>query len=189
VMSTLKEHTMQLEGDLKLDGQAAADGSVVGSGQYEAFDPGWIASLITRITAPKMPFRTHGTGELPILRLPDTTHFALAGDWGTGNASSLAIAAQMAAQQAPYTIHLGDVYYAGTEAECQTNFVTPWPMGGIGSLTLNSNHEMYSGGRGYFTVNLQSPKFALQQGLSYFALKNAQWLIVGLVRHHAGSDG
>jgi hypothetical protein len=39
---------------------------------------------------------------------------------------------------------------------------------------------MYSGGRGYFKTALASPKFALQQGASYFALRNTEWLIVGL---------
>jgi len=175
VMSALREH-------------AAADGSLVGVQEYDDLDPGWVESLLKRIAAPKVPFPTHGPGELPTIPIPNSTRLAMVGDWGTGDPSSLAIAHQMAVQQTPYTIHLGDVYYAGTEEECRQNFVAPWPVGSTGSLTLNSNHEMYSGGKGYFTVNLQSPKFALQRGLSYFALENAQWIIVGLDSAYYAED-
>jgi hypothetical protein len=41
---------------------------------------------------------------------------------------------------------------------------------------INSNHEMYSGGYGYFDIVL--PRF--NQAASYFAMQNKDWLIVGL---------
>jgi hypothetical protein len=81
------------------------------------------------------------------------------------------------------TIHLGDTYYAGTSDQEQHLLVKPWPAGakeGGGALTLNSNHEMYSGATGYFATTLADPKFNLQAGCSYFALENSAWVIVGL---------
>src|SRR5207245_6113755 len=54
-----------------------------------------------------------------------------------------------------------------------------WPQNTI-SFALNSNHEMYAGGEGYFRALLADNRFAAQGGLSYFALENNQWLIIGL---------
>ncbi|XLM19336.1 metallophosphoesterase, partial [Chromobacterium piscinae] len=45
-------------------------------------------------------------------------------------------------------------------------------------FTLNSNHEMYSGAFGYFQE--LGLRFPLQQGTSYFSLRNHNWLILGL---------
>jgi hypothetical protein len=39
---------------------------------------------------------------------------------------------------------------------------------------------MYAGGAGYFGIVLKSPAFSAQGGISYFALTNTHWLIVGL---------
>jgi hypothetical protein len=120
--------------------------------------------------------------------LPETTTIAIAGDWGTGNASSRAIAAQMQALKPDYTIHLGDVYYSGTESEEQSRFVDLWPAGKFASLALNSNHEMYSGGKGYFGVALSNAKFRQQRGFSYFALINSTWMVIGLDSAYAATS-
>lgn len=61
--------------------------------------------------------------------------------------------------------HLGDVYYAGTNAGLlerdyeQANFLAPWPWPATQgkSLALNSNHDMYAHGTGYFNTALASP--------------------------------
>jgi hypothetical protein len=92
-----------------------------------------------------------------------------------------------------YLIHLGDVYYAGTQNqqppdEEYENFLKLWPRSvpPRRSFTLNSNHEMYSGANGYFNVALgrkpsNSPTpFAHQNGYSYFALTGGDLAIVGL---------
>jgi hypothetical protein len=80
------------------------------------------------------------------------------------------------------------VYYAGTSDEEQHLLVNLWPEGSIGSLTLNSNHEMYSGGSPYFDVALGDPLFALQQKSSFFALENTNWVIVGLDSAYYASE-
>jgi 3',5'-cyclic AMP phosphodiesterase CpdA len=109
---------------------------------------------------------------------------AIAGDWGSGDidghpSPAAAIAGHIRDRHPDYTIHLGDVYYAGLEEE-QKHFLNQWPAGAVGTYTLNSNHEMYCGGKGYFDVLLADPKFESQQQLSYFALSNEHWLIIGL---------
>jgi hypothetical protein len=68
---------------------------------------------------------------------------------------------------------------AGTPDE-ERRYVERWPGEPRRSLTLNSNHEMYGGGHGYFGVALAHEKFALQRGLSYFALRNQHFVIIGL---------
>jgi hypothetical protein len=47
---------------------------------------------------------------------------------------------------------------------------------GARSLALNSNHEMYSGGEGYFDLTLP----AFNQAASYFAYQNDHFVLVGL---------
>jgi hypothetical protein len=56
--------------------------------------------------------------------------------------------------------------------------VNLWPQGSKGTFALNSNHEMYCGGKGYFET-IRGPKWG-NQGFSCFALHNNDWLIVGL---------
>src|SRR5580693_6732619 len=64
----------------------------------------------------------------------------------------------------------------------QANFLTPWPWPGTQgkSFALNSNHDMYAHGTGYFNTALASPIFASQNRCSYFALYNDRFRIVGL---------
>jgi hypothetical protein len=149
---------------------------VPGDGQYEKFDPKWIRSLTARReNVFKRIFPAGGV----VIDIPDTVKLAMAGDWGTNTAPAVAsIRDLMIAEAADYTVHLGDVYYSGTPDE-EAAFAAMWPAGSKGSLALNSNHEMYSGGTGYLQT-LADPKFAIQGGQSYFALRNKNWLIVGL---------
>lgn len=161
---------------------------LIGTKQYEDLDPGWIGSFYNYLRSKKVPFPTHddrvpagrpGSGVIPVA---NDIVLALAGDWGTGNQSSGLIARQIASlrPRSTYTVHLGDVYYSGTPEEEQERFVASWPVGTDGAFAINSNHEMYSGGKGYFSVALESPKFSQQQRLSYFALENAHWIVFGL---------
>ena len=65
-----------------------------------------------------------------------------------------------------------------------------WPVtaedarGGVTSWALNGNHDMYSGGWGYFDHLLADERFARQRGdgagTSFFRLKSPSWSFVGL---------
>ncbi len=168
--------------------EPSSPAEIVGTRQYEDLDPGWIGSFYNYLFSKKVPFPIHddrapvGRPGSGVIQIPGDVTLALSGDWGTGNESSGSIARKIEAlrPRASYTVHLGDVYYSGTPEEEQRRFVDLWPVGADGALAINSNHEMYSGGKGYFNIALESSKFSLQRRLSYFALENARWIIFGL---------
>ncbi len=123
----------------------------------------------------------------PIVRPKDTTagkldphvRIAVLGDWGTGLYGAKPSAQSIAGDKNPFTmlLHLGDVYYAGTKQEEKQRFLDLWPSRPEAfSRALNSNHEMYSGGRGYFEDTIK--KF--DQASSYFVLRNKDWTLIGL---------
>jgi Calcineurin-like phosphoesterase len=175
-------------------------GGIIGYGRFESFDKNWIQCLVnyyrTRSHLRNFPSnKQSGIDPVRPLEARDgKTRIVMAGDWGTGTTppsaepqdqapfdSALAVAQLMSRQKPDYTIHLGDVYYSGMPSEEQALFLKDWPKGACGSYALNSNHEMYDGGEGYFDVLLKDPAFQKsQQGLSYFALTNDDWLIIGL---------
>ncbi|GGK13700.1 3',5'-cyclic AMP phosphodiesterase CpdA [Pseudomonas koreensis] len=155
------------------------DGTLLGCRKWELLDLLWSEALLKWIEN----LRHHATfGTDPALvQMDRKVTLAIAGDWGTGpfnsHAPAVSVANQMQLANADFTIHLGDVYYAGTHSQEDTD-MAGWPMGTHGSFTLNSNHEMYSGAHGYFKE--LAARFPGQQGTSYFALINDDWLIVGL---------
>jgi hypothetical protein len=112
----------------------------------------------------------------------------MAADWGSGTTDAYAVAGSLAKMKPEITVHLGDVYYSGTADEFRTFFVPAncWPQGTFGAANetprahgtyiLNGNHEMYSGGEGYFGVGLG----AYRQATSYFCLANKYWRLVAL---------
>ncbi len=160
---------------------------IVGAGPYEALDHRWAESVLNYYQTGnnRVAFPTHlGLGINPLRNLvaDGEIRIALAGDLGADARLTppAAICALIAGHNPHYTIHLGDVYYSGLPEEEADNFLKLWSPGSAASYTLNSNHEMYCGGRGYFQTLLGDGKFAAQQGLSYFALTNDHWLIVGL---------
>jgi 3',5'-cyclic AMP phosphodiesterase CpdA len=125
--------------------------------------------------------------------LPEQARLVLVGDWGTGLPRARKVADQMrqileqgqAAGLAQHVVHLGDVYYSGWDHEYRRRFLRYWPVrpdeaARIGSWALNGNHDMYSGGHGYFDTLLADDRFANQQQSSFFSLVNGHWKILGL---------
>jgi hypothetical protein len=162
------------------------EGDLIGSGKYQTLDPRWelvVGIVLFESILHKHPFPPDAPA---IQQISDTATFALVGDYGTGNFGSGDSASTKLSKFIPtlkpdYAIHLGDVYYAGTNPEETTKLLPCWPKGSLASFTLNSNHEMYSGGGPYFNTAVGSPVFnKLQSPWSFFALENAQWIIVGL---------
>jgi hypothetical protein len=116
---------------------------------------------------------------------------SIVADWGTGTQEAFSIAEQMSSFRPDYTVHLGDVYYVGNEAEIQENFFgiqvgdhTPvaFPRGATGTLTLPGNHELYGGGEPYYTQMLSwcSPTTGQKQRAAFFCLESEHWRIIGL---------
>jgi hypothetical protein len=172
-----------LEAGIVIDVDAA--GEIWGTGKYQQLDPGWaetIAVWLENLNKKRSFNSTPG-----MIKIPDSLQIAIAGDWGTGDwrtasnpAPSTDVAHHIEFLQPDLTIHLGDVYYAGTAEQEKHLLVNLWPKGTLGALTLNSNHEMYSGAKPYFQLALASSKFGFQQRSSFFALENSKWIIVGL---------
>jgi hypothetical protein len=152
------------------------------SGLEAKFDSGdvfgWAGSLADHI---KGSFNRHDfidRGGQP-QQIDNKFRIALLSDWGTGLYGAPVCAESIEKDQKVFDLllHLGDVYYSGDKDEVEERFLKFWPdVPGAMNRALNANHEMYSGGRGYFDLILK--KF--NQDASYFALQNKHWILVGL---------
>ncbi len=195
---------------VKTTGLPADDGTMYGVDMYSQLDAHWLESVIHYLfykafPSLKAPFNSKATKPVKLSgKNPDNVKIAIIGDWGTGkydpaktfdnqdgnvNGPALDImAAVMQLNPAPdYIIHLGDVYYAGTDnkalvgsKEEQDNFINVWSSTNTINFTLNSNHEMYGGGNGYFNVALSNDLFRTQINRSFFQLEYGCWTILGL---------
>jgi hypothetical protein len=155
-------------------------------------DPRWVLSLFAmgyRGFHHKEPFNKDFP---PPVAIGDDVRLLVVGDWGSGIPRARAVAARMRAElekgsnerREQHVIHLGDVYYSGWTREYEEHFLKYWPVDAgetdIASFALNGNHDMYSGGKGYFGTCLADARFARQKGSSVFALRNANWQILAL---------
>jgi hypothetical protein len=172
----------------------AAAGKALGAGGQEAkFGTGfaggdwfgWIRSLFDHVDR-RLAHPLLRPASVKTEKIPDTATIALAADWGTGLYGAPNTAEQMRKTgNFELLIHLGDVYYSGTEEEVQARFLDLWPRdAGRRTIAVNSNHEMYSGGFGYFKLALP----AIGQDSSYLAFENAHWLLVVLDTAYVDHD-
>ncbi|MGH6856666.1 MAG: metallophosphoesterase family protein [Methylocella sp.] len=170
----------------------------------EAFSPQriwhWITEYLDHRLGPRYPFQSYESGSPNngVYTLPgddQEIRIALAGDWATGTDEAYEIGQQMEAFKPHYTIHLGDVYYVGDNAEVDLNFLGEetkkydaccWPKGSNGAFALIGNHEMFAhGGRAYFERMLPALGPIAEgrnegQKASFFCLENEYWRIIGL---------
>ncbi len=175
----------------------ADDGTMFGEGPYQQLNTDWLQAPVNDVLTHvygKAGFGDASPAPLPLAGAsPSAIKIAIFGDWGSGEADALDVRNAIMALKPDYLIHLGDVYYTGTPDRLKEGLywgmsneadklLKVWPTAQATgtSFTLNSNHEMYCGGRGYFDDALGSPTFAHQQGKSYFLLQNDDWQIFGL---------
>ncbi|MEO5913790.1 MAG: metallophosphoesterase [Luteolibacter sp.] len=122
----------------------------------------------------------------------------LFGDWGTGLPLAKEVTNRIAEQlramdgsRQPHVIHLGDVYYVGEPGEYASRMLPQWPVTGdllksVGCWSLNGNHDMYSGGGGYFDTLLRDKVMlrwhgdADKQPSSFFLIEDDNWQVFGL---------
>lgn len=168
---------------------------------YGPEDPGWVidvaGSMLDRLAE-----GNHAFNPLPAKQeIADSARVIVVGDWGTGIPRAKAVAAFMADEVAAalaqgrqaHVVHLGDVYYSGTRDEVDRHVLAAgfWPVtgeqarGGVTSWSLNGNHDMYSGGYGYFERLLRDPRFAAQRSpdgrtTSFFHLVAPSWELLAL---------
>ena len=110
---------------------------------------------------------------------PSNARIAVLGDWGTGQQDAKSLLAAIARKNPDVVIHLGDIYYSGTEFEMKNYFLDIWQseldLTKTKTFTLAGNHDMYSGGAPYYEL-IQT----LGQPASYFCLRNDDWQFVAL---------
>jgi len=132
-----------------------------------------------------IPYKSVNTIPDPVITdLPSQVRVAIVGDWGTGQPAARTVLSQIKAMQPKIIIHLGDVYYAGTQYEYDNYFTGIWSQvfgvapGQPGCPTLynlSGNHDMYSGGQAYYKL-LQS----IGQPASFFILQNDNWQLLSM---------
>jgi len=182
------------------------DGTIYGTATYEQLDldPGWLLSALNYVIN-QLPLAINRFNTTPYTNkcAPAISKnlgplIAIIGDWGTGyyktGPAKLIMDEVRGLPKPPdYIMHLGDVYYAGTDrrpekGEEQANFLDLWgDSPPETAFTLNSNHEMYGnasrdfGGSGIIDVALgATTPFAHQNKTTYFALDFGRWVILGL---------
>lgn len=199
-----------------LSGQklAAADGSMIGTEQFDLYDQYWVVALYNLImTVTNANYYNNDILPVPALDTyepvtitsqtgQNVIKVGLLGDWGTGGQAAAQVMSTLVAADPDCLIHLGDVYYSGAPqtdptgdytalGEEQDRLVSPWPSGYEGrSFALNSNHEMYCGAQGLFNDALlaQGTTFGAQNGYTMFALKVGDWTLLGLDSAYNGTS-
>jgi hypothetical protein len=168
-------------------------------GTFSPDDPNWVVKVVLAVLG-HLARGNHPFNPRPAHHeISDTARLVVVGDWGTGLPRARAVAGHMAqavtealdSGRQAHVIHLGDVYYSGLPSEDQRHVLDPWPVttehtaAGVTSWSLNGNHDMYSGGYGYFQTLLADPRFAAQHSpdgapTSYFRLTSPSWDFIGL---------
>ena len=168
-------------------------------GTFKPDDPNWYLD-IARASLGHLARGNHAFNTVPAEhQISDTARLVVVGDWGTGIQRARDVAALMQQEIAGalaqgrevHVIHLGDVYYSGLPSEDKRRFLAFWPVtpdqarAGVTSWSLNGNHDMYSGGFGYFDTLLADPRFAGQHSpdgkpTSFFRLTSPSWEFVAL---------
>ena len=161
-------------------------------------DPKWgevlAVYVASRVADGPIPYRRYNSLQDFVItnRLPDNATVILIADWGTGQDAAKALLAKVASHSPDVVIHLGDVYYSGTQSEVQNYFYSIWqqtlkiPLVTWGekltdftakpaTFHMPGNHDMYSGGGPYYTVIDM-----LGQPASYFCLRNDNWQFVAM---------
>jgi Calcineurin-like phosphoesterase len=162
-------------------------------------DACWVESVISKGLSllEKKPDFVDAPPQVPIA---GNARLVVVGDWGTGLPGAQAVGKEMAKKiqegkrqnREVHVLHLGDVYYSGWKEEYEARFMPYWPVRsateGVPSWALNGNHDMYSGGHGYFGYLLRDGRFAGQRGSSYFCLENKDWQLLGLDTAYVDDD-
>ncbi len=163
-------------------------------------DVGWVESVVSKGLALLGSKPKFVDNKVPEVKIADDARLVVVGDWGTGLTWAQAVGREMAKHIATakaenrevHVLHLGDVYYSGWKEEYRSRFLPFWPVRsaeeGVPSWALNGNHDMYSGGHGYFGYLLRDPRFAGHNGSSYFSLHNSDWQILGLDSSYEDED-
>ena len=126
-----------------------------------------------------------------VITIPENSKIAILGDFGTGlNDATTLLIALMQQLQPDIIIHLGDIYYSGTQDECAAYtlaFKTAFQIcnRAVPVFSIPGNHEYYSGGTPFFNIVLpiNAKLFpAMNQKASFFSLRtnDNNWQLLGM---------
>lgn len=125
----------------------------------------------------QVPYVRAATAGKAVIPMKPNAKVALVADWGTGAQPALDILGAIRDHQPDVLIHLGDIYYSGTEAECRENFLEPVNKTlradrSCHVYTLSGNHDMYCGGVGYYGLLPRMNDGPFAQRASFFCLRS-----------------
>jgi hypothetical protein len=112
-----------------------------------------------------------------VLEMKPNARVALVADWGTGTEIAVNLLKAVKQQNPDIVIHLGDVYYSGTKAECGAFFrqivddVFDRANTKIPVYTIPGNHDMYAAGSGFYDLIKNLNTGVQQQPASFFCLR------------------
>jgi Calcineurin-like phosphoesterase len=165
-------------------GNQGAAAEIKGKIAFSECDPKWIGTLdeYAKYFGPggglrQIPYVRAGAVGNHVLDLKPNARVAVIGDWGTGTATAVDLLQSVKRQKPDAVIHLGDVYYSGTEAECDkfflqiVNDVFDRANSAIPVYTMPGNHDMYSAGSGFYQLIKELNGGAQQQLASFFCLR------------------
>jgi predicted phosphodiesterase len=158
-------------------------------------DPKWVQTLEDYLkyfgptgTRREIPYVKPGDVGPQVITIKSNAKIGLIGDWGTGAEPARRVLRQLKAQRPDIVIHLGDIYYSGTDTECRTNFeavvnqVLERSQTGIPVYALAGNHDMYSGGVGYYDLIKRLNRPPMVQPASFFCLRteDQSWQLLAM---------
>jgi Calcineurin-like phosphoesterase len=179
----------RLRGDLKALAEI--------QGQFTAgtCDPAWASTIEEYLqyfgsngSRRQIPYIRASTVGARIIEFNSKARVALVGDWGTGGQPAIHVLKQIASFRPDVFIHLGDIYYSGTPAECASNFtsfidsILRSRNPDLAAYTLSGNHDMYCGGVGYYDLIQHLNPDPLKQPASFFCLRSAdeKWQLLAM---------
>ncbi|WP_022826270.1 metallophosphoesterase family protein [Hymenobacter norwichensis] len=167
--------------------------------KFSGCDPKWVESMVVwfnsyKVKMDKPQYVAYTSLDDYAYELPPTAtgtlRVGIIGDWGTGEHRAVDVLTRLFALKPDLIIHLGDIYYSGTEHEYEVNFhaIINQARQAAGSAVpvynLPGNHDYYSGGHAFYeslqTINTDATPGTPVQQASYFALYNNAWQIQGM---------
>jgi 3',5'-cyclic AMP phosphodiesterase CpdA len=164
----------------------------IAKGKQWLSDPGWLTSVFA-MGVRKFRGRAEFVETPQVVPIANDAKIIVVGDWGSGLPRAKKVADRIREEldrdrsRQRVVVHLGDVYYSGSQREYQRNMLNLWPVRegeDIPSFSLVGNHDMYYGGHAYYGTLLTDPRFSKHGGCSYFALQSDDWQLIGLDSGH-----
>ena len=151
---------------------------------FNVCDPFWVECVgeyekFFTLEQGEIPYRG-GLNNLLHERIPATAKIAIFGDWGTGMPQAVSLArTNQIIRILTSSCTLATFITRGPRTRCRRDSLTSAPPFSALRLprcfSLSGNHDMYSGGAGYYWLVDR-----LGQGASYFAVQNDDWLFIAM---------